>query len=164
MWKLAIFSTALAGAVGGCATSDSYRQRSEPLVPATGAARSERMIELLVSALSLVGTPYKNGGENPETGVDCSGFVRYVFRSALGLALPRSAADIGRVGENVDRADLQAGDLVFYNTLGKAHSHVGIYLGDGRFIHAPSSRGAVRVESMSVPYWARRFDGARRPG
>jgi cell wall-associated NlpC family hydrolase len=118
--------------------------------------------ELVVRALSFVGVNYRRGGESPETGFDCSGLVRHVFRESLGLALPRTSRDISRVGETVKREELQPGDLVFFNTLRRGFSHVGIYLGEHRFVHAPASGGEVRVEDMRQNYWVKRFNGARR--
>ena len=117
---------------------------------------------LVVGALGLLGISYRLGGNTPDSGFDCSGMVRYVFQNALGLDLPRRAEEISRVGLHVDRSALKPGDLVFYKTLRKAFSHVGIYLGNNRFIHAPSAGGAVRVDDMSQSYWATRFNGARR--
>ncbi len=117
---------------------------------------------MLVNALGLLGIHYRLGGNTPESGFDCSGMVRYVFQNALGLDLPRRAIEISRVGAKVGREELKPGDLVFYRTLRRAVSHVGIYLGDNRFIHAPSAGGRVRVDDMSESYWATRFVGARR--
>ena len=113
-------------------------------------------------ALSLSGTPYRYGGNSPDTGFDCSGFVRHVFHQSLSIDLPRSTREINRFGEPVATKQLQPGDLVFYNTLRHAFSHVGIYLGDNRFVHSPSSGGSIRVENMREPYWVSRFNGARR--
>lgn len=118
--------------------------------------------ELVVRALSFVGVNYRRGGESPETGFDCSGLVRHVFRESLGLILPRTSRDISRVGETIHREALQPGDLVFFNTLRRGFSHVGIYLGEHRFVHAPASGGEVRVEDMRQNYWTKRFNGARR--
>jgi cell wall-associated NlpC family hydrolase len=118
--------------------------------------------ELVMHALSFVGIHYRRGGESPETGFDCSGLVRHVFRESLGLALPRTSRDISRMGVTVHRDRLQPGDLVFFNTLRRGFSHVGIYLGEHRFVHAPASGGEVRVEDMRQRYWTRRFNGARR--
>jgi hypothetical protein len=118
--------------------------------------------DLVVRALSLLGVNYKFGGNTPETGLDCSGLVRYVFHEAAGLILPRRAEEISRAGEAIGREQLRPGDLVFFNTLRRTFSHVGIYIGDGRFVHAPSAGGEVRVESLSASYWRRRFNGARR--
>lgn len=118
--------------------------------------------EVLLSALSLSGTPYKFGGNSPETGFDCSGFVRYVFNQAASLTLPHGARAISQLGKSIPVDQLQPGDLVFFNTLKKAFSHVGIYVGEGRFIHAPSSGGGVHIVSMNEAYWAKRFNGARR--
>ena len=118
--------------------------------------------DLLLQALRLVGVPYRYGGGSPETGFDCSGLVHYVFTYALGLALPRNAEEISRVGEQIGRDELEPGDLVFFNTLRRPFSHVGIYLGEQRFIHAPSQGGQVEIVSMTGRYWQNRYDGARR--
>lgn len=123
---------------------------------------TNRASEVAMHAMGMLGIRYKYGGNSPEHGLDCSGLVRYVFEQALGTQLPRTSEEISKVGEHVDTRDLQPGDLVFYNTLRRAFSHVGIYLGDNKFIHAPSSGGKVRIESMEVGYWKSRFNGARR--
>jgi cell wall-associated NlpC family hydrolase len=123
---------------------------------------TDRATQLAIEAMSLVGINYRRGGNSPENGLDCSGFVRYVFREAQGKELPRTSAEISKLGESVDKQDLQPGDLVFFNTLRRAFSHVGIYLGDNKFIHSPSTGGAVRIESMDLSYWKARFNGARR--
>ena len=115
----------------------------------------------MLRALALVNAPYRYGGRTP-AGFDCSGFVGYVFAETAGVALPRRSEEISRLGESLSADQLAAGDLVFFNTLGRPYSHVGIYVGDGRFIHAPARRGRVRVESIADPYWAVRFNGARR--
>lgn len=118
--------------------------------------------ELALQAISLVGTRYKYGGDAPETGLDCSGLVRYVFKAAQGMDLPRTSEQMSKLGRHIAPEELQPGDLVFYNTLKRAFSHVGIYLGDDKFIHAPSSGGQVRIDDMRRAYWKRRFNGARR--
>lgn len=113
-------------------------------------------------ALSLSGTPYKYGGTSPDTGFDCSGFVGHVFRNSLGIALPRSTHEIWHIGQEISKEQLHPGDLVFYNTLRHSFSHVGIYLGDDRFVHSPSSGGSIRVDNMQEDYWRRHYNGARR--
>lgn len=113
-------------------------------------------------ALSLSGTPYKYGGNSPDNGFDCSGFVGHVFRQSLGVCLPRSAREISHIGKEIDTARLRPGDLVFYNTMQRTFSHVGIYLGDDRFVHSPSSGGSIRVDDMRDDYWRQRYNGARR--
>lgn len=123
---------------------------------------SGRAREVLVNALSLTGIKYTRGGNSPETGFDCSGFVRYVFKQAASLTLPHSALAISQLGKTVPKNELQPGDLVFFNTLKNTFSHVGIYLGNNRFIHSPSAGGKVRVENMQEGYWASRFSGAQR--
>ncbi len=119
---------------------------------------------LVSSALHFLGVPYKRGGQSAADGFDCSGFTRHVFEATLGLVLPRRSNDQAKDGGlvAVERAELQPGDLVFFNTLRAAFSHVGIYVGDGKFVHAPRSGAKVRVEEMGSSYWSPRFDGARR--
>lgn len=134
---------------------------SEPSDEATN-NWSSRASEVLVNALSLTGVRYKYGGNSPETGFDCSGFVRYVFKQAASLTLPHSAMAISQLGKSVSKDELQPGDLVFFNTLRSTFSHVGIYLGNNRFIHSPSKGGKVRVENMDDVYWAKNFNGAQR--
>jgi cell wall-associated NlpC family hydrolase len=117
---------------------------------------------LLLDAMGYIGTPYVRGGNTGETGLDCSGFVKAVFEQAEGIKLPRSAHEQAQATLEIDRSELKPGDLVFFNTLRRAFSHVGIYLGDDRFIHAPRPGANVRIESMSMSYWRTRFNGARR--
>lgn len=123
---------------------------------------TDRASELAMRAMSLIGIRYKYGGNSPEHGLDCSGLVGYVFKEAWGKTLPRTSEEISRLGERIETHDLQPGDLVFYNTLKRTFSHVGIYLGDNKFIHSPSQGGEVRIERMDVNYWKKRFNGARR--
>jgi cell wall-associated NlpC family hydrolase len=106
---------------------------------------------------------YRRGGRSPQRGFDCSGFVHYVFAQVLGVDLPENSAAQYRDGRKIDRDELQAGDLVFFRTRGKRVSHVGIYVGEGRFIHSPTTGERVRVDRLSQQYWAHRFAGARRP-
>ena len=117
--------------------------------------------DLVVNAMGYLGVPYKRGGIG-SSGFDCSGFVRAMYENTLGLVLPHNAKAQAAATEKIDRNDLQPGDLVFYNTLRKAFSHVGIYVGDNKFIHSPRSGKSVRVEDMRDAYWERRFTGARR--
>ena len=118
--------------------------------------------DVVVRALTLINTPYRYGGDSPEVGFDCSGLVRYVFQSVGAPQLPRRSEDIGKLGVSITRAQLAPGDLVFFNTLSRAYSHVAIYIGDGRFLHAPARGGRVRIEALDDRYWRARFDGARR--
>ena len=113
-------------------------------------------------ALVKVGVRYRFGGNSPETGFDCSGLVAYVFARAWGISVPRRTEEQRAAGRAVKHADLQPGDLVFYNTRNRPFSHVGIYLGDGNFVHSPRPGQRVRVESVDNPYWRARFNGARR--
>jgi cell wall-associated NlpC family hydrolase len=117
--------------------------------------------EIVLYALGLLDTGYRFGGRNPDAGLDCSGMVSYVVEKASGLKLPHNAAAIAARTRDIEREALAPGDLVFFNTARKSHSHMGIYIGDGRFIHAPSSRGVVRIEKLDSPYFASRMDGMR---
>ena len=123
---------------------------------------ADRTTGLITTAMGFIGVPYRRGGNSVETGFDCSGLVRTIYEQAKGLALPRRANEQAAATEVIDKKDLQPGDLVFFNTMRRAFSHVGIYLGDGKFIHAPRSGAQVRVEDMQKSYWQRRFNGARR--
>ena len=118
--------------------------------------------ELVIQAMGLLGVPYKKGGTSEEKGFDCSGFVRYMYEKSVGLVLPRRAEEQAKVTEEISRSELKPGDLVFFNTLKRTFSHVGIYVGDGKFIHAPRPGKAVRVDDMREAYWQQRFNGARR--
>jgi cell wall-associated NlpC family hydrolase len=124
----------------------------------------ERSSDLLLSAMSFLGVAYRPGGNSSEAGFDCSGFTRVVFENSLGLVLPRRAEQQAQSSalQAVKADELAPGDLVFFNTLRRAFSHVGIYMGEGKFIHAPRSGAEVRIEDMRLPYWSQRFDGARR--
>lgn len=113
-------------------------------------------------AVRQVGTAYHYGGRSPETGFDCSGLVAHAFARAWGLELPHNAHAQSKAGKPVRFSDLRAGDLVFYNTRNRPYSHVGIYLGEGRFVHAPRRGAKVRIESVNTRYWRQRFNGARR--
>jgi cell wall-associated NlpC family hydrolase len=123
---------------------------------------TDRASDLVVTAMGFLGVPYRRGGNSVETGFDCSGFVKAMYEQTIGLVLPRRANEQAAATQTIDKKDLQPGDLVFFNTMRRAFSHVGIYVGNGKFIHSPKPGAEVRVEDMGVSYWARRFDGARR--
>lgn len=125
---------------------------------------SDMASELVMSAMNFLGVPYKLGGTSRETGFDCSGFTRHVFENSVGLVLPRRSAEQANSPDlvPVQQSELKPGDLVFFNTLRRTFSHVGIYIGDNKFIHSPRTGASVRVEDMRVGYWQQRFDGARR--
>ncbi|MEK8027221.1 C40 family peptidase [Pseudaquabacterium rugosum] len=120
--------------------------------------------DLVMQAMNFLGVPYRFGGNTEESGFDCSGFTRHIFENSVGLVLPRRAEEQARSAGllDINRTELKPGDLVFFNTMKRAFSHVGIYVGDGKFIHAPRTGAAVRIEDMRQSYWASRFDGARR--
>ena len=117
---------------------------------------------LVLNAMGFLGIPYRFGGATPEAGFDCSGFVRAMYEQTVGLVLPRRARDQAAATETIERKDLQPGDLVFFNTMRTKFSHVGIYLGDNKFIHSPKPGEQVRIDDMRQAYWDRRFNGARR--
>ena len=121
-----------------------------------------RAREVTIQALSFLGVNYKWGSSNPERGFDCSGLVTHVFQQVAGMVLPRNSQSMSKVGEKIDKVDLQPGDLVFFNTRRQPNSHVGIYIGDERFVHAPSRGGEVEISDMQESYWKKRFNGARR--
>jgi cell wall-associated NlpC family hydrolase len=166
-WVLPLLAMLLVGTPACAQAVDPLGQwlaeRGQAPAAVVGAERS-RVVEMVVAAMNFVGVPYRLGGNDADTGFDCSGFTRHLFQLNLGLALPRrsheQAAAQGLV--DVSRRDLQPGDLVFFNTLRRTFSHVGIYVGEGRFIHSPRAGASIRLEDMQTGYWQRRFDGARR--
>lgn len=118
--------------------------------------------DVILKGFELVGVRYRWGGNDADSGLDCSGFVRLVFKDTIGTLLPRTAREMSEVGQNVDSVELKPGDLVFFNTMKRAFSHVGIYLGDNYFLHAPRKGAEIRVEDMRQSYWTQRYNGARR--
>lgn len=155
--------------LSGCATKPPLTV--EQSVPALEDSRSEATYghrddrfgnEVAMLALAQLGIPYTFAGNSPERGFDCSGLVAYVLRRARGIVAPRTTYEQAQLGQPVDASALQPGDLVFFNTLRREFSHVGIYLGEARFIHAPTSGGLVRIEDLRSRYWSGRFNGARR--
>jgi cell wall-associated NlpC family hydrolase len=122
----------------------------------------DKATDLVDNAMGFLGVPYRRGGNSAETGFDCSGFVRAIYGQTVGLVLPRRANEQAAATSKIDKNELQPGDLVFFNTMRRAFSHVGIYVGDGKFIHSPRTGSEVRVEDMRTSYWQRRFNGARR--
>ncbi|MBW7567349.1 C40 family peptidase [Chromobacterium subtsugae] len=126
------------------------------------APQEDAVGDLLLQAMSLLGVAYRFGGNTPDDGLDCSGFIRYVFQKSLRVNLPRTAAEMAKVGKSVARAELVPGDLVFFNTRGFNYSHVGIYMGNNKFIHAPRTGKNIEVSNLTQSYWSARFNGARR--
>ncbi len=118
--------------------------------------------DIVISAMGVLGLPYKRGGNSFDTGFDCSGFVKALYAQTLGKVLPRSAAEQAAQTTTIEKEELQPGDLVFFNTMRRAFSHVGIYVGEGKFIHSPKPGAQVRIEDMHTGYWDKRYDGARR--
>jgi cell wall-associated NlpC family hydrolase len=167
VYRHAVLASLLAIATAACATTGAVPRpfpgaTSPPVTtaPAPAAPADVLPIPLVATALAYRGVPYRNGGSDP-TGFDCSGFVQWVFAQD-GRALPREVRDQYQIGRHIDRDDVQPGDLVFFETVSRGASHVGIALGNDQFVHAPSSRGVVRVESYTIDYWKQRYVGARR--
>ncbi len=150
-------------------TNTNTNTSASPAAAATAESALVRQVrdtasDMVITAMNFLGVPYKRGGNNQEDGFDCSGFTRHIFEMSLGLVLPRRADDQASAPGllQIARDDLKPGDLVFFNTLKRTFSHVGIYIGEGKFIHSPRTGGAVRVEDMRFTYWNTRFTGARR--
>ena len=151
-----------ASVLAACGTSAPVkRQGAAPAILYEPQPVSEQGNEVALYAMGMIDTGYQFGGKNPEAGLDCSGMVSYIYRKAVDIKVTGSAADIARRGKEIDPRTLRPGDLVFFNTLNRPFSHVGVYIGDGRFIHAPSSKGKVRMERMDNLYFAPRFEMAR---
>lgn len=152
-------------ALAACSSSPKRTEapaRAAPALRVVDVAPADpvRANDVLMRALGLVGTPYRWGGNTPAGGFDCSGLVGFVFRDAAQLALPRTTREIAKVkAERPPRDRLAPGDLVLF---GQPTFHIGIYVGEGRFVHAPSTGGTVRLDRLDGPYWGRHYDGARR--
>jgi NlpC/P60 family len=177
-WLLTLLTLSLAVLLAACSSAPQKTARgsSGATTAATSTARTYRpppgfpnfvdhsvgREEISIQAMGLVGVPYRWGGNTPDAGFDCSGLVHYVVQRAASVNLPRTTADMSSRGASIDPDDIAAGDLIFFNTTGRAHSHVGIYVGKLRFVNAPSTGGTVRLDYLTNPYWAKRFDGIRR--
>jgi cell wall-associated NlpC family hydrolase len=147
---------------GAAGSTEGHRARADENAAAGPNHNGATTSELMLQAMGLVGMPYKFGGRSPSTGFDCSGLVYYLFGRVFGLYLPRTAREMSDVGNAVRLHELEPGDLVFFNTLRQPFSHVGIYMGDRRFVHAPTRGGQVEVVDMTDRYWKKRYNGARR--
>lgn len=149
----------LISGIGASTAAEQVRKDEQPsfLERYTNAAQ-----DVILQGLKLVGVRYRLGGNNEDSGLDCSGFVRLVFKDSIGASLPRTAKEMSEVGQQIDASQLKPGDLVFFNTMRLTFSHVGIYVGDNKFIHSPSKGSSVRIDDLASAYWDKRFDGARR--
>lgn len=156
-----VFAVA-AGPLAAAENSPAPAEDPAAAVPSAAKSYFNRAGELVIHALALIGVKYKWGGNDPEAGLDCSGLVSHVFNEVTGIVLPRDSRSMSKVGAAVDKTELQPGDLVFFNTLRKPFSHVGIYIGEDRFVHAPRRGREVEVSEMRDGYWQKRFNGARR--
>ncbi len=157
--SLLLSASLFVGGIGASVAAEQVRKDDQPsfLERYTNAAQ-----DVILQGLKLVGVRYRFGGNNEDQGLDCSGFVRLVFKDSIGASLPRTAKEMSEVGQQIDASQLKPGDLVFFNTMRRTFSHVGIYLGDNHFMHAPRTGAEVRVESMDSSYWIQRYNGARR--
>ena len=159
MLSILLSGSLLVGGIGASAAAEQVRKPEEQsfLERYTNVAQ-----DVILQGLKLVGVRYRWGGNDEDSGLDCSGFVRLVFKDSIGAALPRTAREMSEVGEKIDPNELKPGDLVFFNTMRRTFSHVGIYLGDNHFLHVPRKGAEVRVENMDSSYWMSRYNGARR--
>ncbi|KAF1032459.1 MAG: Murein DD-endopeptidase MepH [Burkholderia lata] len=164
--EVSSFNQNVTNSTQSASNSSSLQQTSAQ--PSSGGAKSflagmaGKAGDVVVGALNMIGVRYRWGGNSPDSGLDCSGFVRYVFQDTLGMSLPRRAEEMSRVGEKVSMSNLKPGDLVFFNTMRRTFSHVGIYIGDNKFVHSPSTGSTIRVDDLDSGYWEKRFTGARR--
>jgi len=155
---LLVLAALLLGACGSAPPA-----RVEPSAwPATPSLSDEQAHDIAIHALGLVGTPYRYGGNTPDTGFDCSGLIGYVYRQRVGTPPPRTVAQLNQWGQPIDASELRTGDLVVFGT-GRQPSHAGIYVGEGRFVHAPSTGGTVRMDHLQSRHWARQNAAFRRP-
>ena len=162
--RLSPFVTLIIFGLVGCAVTPTERRPGSRIVIAESRAEQTQkgLSDLAIHAIGLVGMPYKWGGNTPAGGFDCSGLVVYVAYRAKGLKLPRTVAEMSRYGQDVDTDQRLPGDLIFFNTTGHPFSHVGIYVGKNRFVHAPNEGGTVRIESLLSSHWAPRLTSIRR--
>lgn len=160
LFRLSLFAIA-ATLLAACGSAPPRQQAATETIAQGSRPVSDLAHEVVIYAMGLLDVGYRFGGKNPDAGLDCSGMVSYIYGRAAGMNIRGSAADIARASKPVDRQDLRPGDLVFFNTLNRSFSHVGIYIGDMRFIHAPSTNGKVRIDRLSDGYYAQRFEAAR---
>jgi cell wall-associated NlpC family hydrolase len=163
-WRALVLAGLIACAVQPALAAEESAETitQAPAASAPGSSYLDSARELVIQALALIGVNYKYGGGSPDSGFDCSGLVSHVFREVAGIVLPRDSRAMSKVGEKVGKSDLQPGDLVFFDTLRRPFSHVGIYIGGQRFVHAPSRGGEVEVSDLHSRYWQKHYNGARR--
>jgi cell wall-associated NlpC family hydrolase len=159
MWNRTLAACGLVLVLAACGMSPVIER--SPETQSLRPEDSEQGHEVVLFALGLIDTGYRFGGKNPEAGLDCSGMVSYIYNKAVGVKVSGSAADIARKGRRIERGGLRPGDLVFFNTRNAPFSHVGVYIGDDRFVHAPSTNGRVRIDHLKTAYYAQRFEAAR---
>ena len=161
-WKARAAVALITALLAACGTAPKKpAPKPRPPITLSGLSADGAGREILMVTMGLIGLDYRFGGSNPEAGLDCSGMVGYIYRNAVGVELPRTAAQIADVARPIPDSQLRVGDLVFFNTSGKPFSHMGIYVGDGKFAHAPSSNSQIRLDYLSNSYFAARYQGAR---
>jgi cell wall-associated NlpC family hydrolase len=146
----------------GCSSTPTRKPASPSTIAKFKEDTSVGTEGISIAAMGLVGVPYRFGGNTPAGGFDCSGLIVYVYNNAAGVKLPRTVQEMSRAGQSIQNGSPAPGDLVFFNTTGERYSHAGIYVGHGRFVHAPSKGGTVRLDKMTSPYWAARYTEGRR--
>lgn len=150
-----------AALLAACGSPSPRSSASAETITQASRVGSEKGVDVVLYALGLVDTGYRYGGKNPDAGLDCSGMVSHIYQTTLGFKVKGSAADIARQARAIERQELRPGDLVFFNTNNRSFSHVGIYIGDARFVHAPSTNGKVRIDRLGDRYYAQRYEAAR---
>lgn len=157
--KLTLLLTLLVG-LGACAHQSDIKPKADSAPVSTHSEAGAS--EVVLYALGLLNIHYQFGGSNPDAGLDCSGMTAYIYREAVGIKLPHNALQQSQLGIAVNKNNLAPGDLVFFNTNGKSISHVGVYIGEGKFVHAPSTNGQIKVTKLSDSYFSSRYETARR--
>ena len=157
----AMLALAAALLLGACSSAPPARVGPSAW-PGVSTLSDEQAHDIAIHALGLVGTPYRYGGNTPDTGFDCSGLIGYVYRQRVGTPPPRTVAQLNQWGQPIDASELRTGDLVVFGT-GRSPSHAGIYVGEGRFVHAPSTGGTVRMDDLQSRHWSRQNPAFRRP-
>ena len=159
-------AVSLASFLAACSATTAYEipTSSQPTLSTNSLSNLETEVasrEILIYTLGLLGLNYKFGGRNPEAGLDCSGMVGYIYQNAIGVTLPRTAAEIARLARPIPDSRIRVGDLVFFNTMNRPFSHIGIFIGAGKFVHAPHTHSVIRVAQLDNTYFAARYQGAR---
>lgn len=160
LYPVSLLFMLLAGCAGSAVQKSAVAPVLAPVPASAPAAQVDKGNEVVLYALGLIGIDYRFGGKNPDSGLDCSGMVSYIYKNAVGLDLPHNAAQIARMSKAMEISEIKPGDLIFFDTRHKAYSHVGIYIGNGRFVHAPGTSGKIKISDLGSSYFAKRIDRA----